>query len=122
MRTLLEVRRQEAVADRLDHLDGDQLVVLTGEIAVVLEQQRDLVLQPQRFNAFCGESVLLFGERGGGDFATVFLRGVQRHAAPAGADFQQVVRGFQRELLANALQFVQLRLLKAVVGTQELRG
>ena len=41
---------------------------------------------------------------------------IDGHAAPAGTNFQQVITGLERELLADALKFIQLRLLKAVVS------
>ena len=50
-----------------------------------------------------GVLVLLARDGGGGHAAAVVARGVQRHAAPAGADLQQVVVGLQLELAADAL-------------------
>ncbi|MNM74089.1 hypothetical protein D3C81_858390 [compost metagenome] len=109
------------MADGFDHLDRHQFVVFAGQVAVVLEQQRDAILQTQLFDALRGKRVLLFRQGRGGHAAAIMLRGIQRHAAPAGADLQQMVAGLQRELLTDPLQFVQLCLFEAVFRGQELR-
>ncbi|MNG32962.1 hypothetical protein D3C84_1190960 [compost metagenome] len=62
---------------------------------------------------------LFMGQRGGGDLAAVVGGRIQRHTAPASADLQQVVTGFEIELLADALQLVDLRLFEAVAGGAE---
>ena len=107
------------MADGLDHLDRYQLVVLAAEVAVVLQQQGDLTLQAQLGNALFGIGELLARQGGGGDLAAMVAGGIDRHAAPAGADFQQMVAGFEGELLADTFQLVQLRLLQAVVRALE---
>ena len=48
---LFEVCLEVVVADGLDHLDGDELVVLPPKVPVVFEQHRDTVLQPRRAHA-----------------------------------------------------------------------
>jgi hypothetical protein len=51
----------------------------------------------------------------GGDAAAARARGVQGHAAPAGADLDQVVARAQVELLAHALELALRGLLERVV-------
>ncbi len=103
----------------LDHLDGNQLVESSFEIAVVLEQQRDAVLQTLFLDAPLGIGELLVRQRRGGHPAAMVDRGIQRHAAPAGTDLQQMIVGLQIELRADALQLVQLGLLQALLGRGE---
>ncbi|MNZ41380.1 hypothetical protein D3C78_589280 [compost metagenome] len=121
LRALAEVLGQVAVADRLDHLDRHQLVELAVELAIVLEQQGDAIFQAHLGDALRGVGVLLARQGGGGHPAAVVAGRVQRHAAPAGADLQQVVGGLEVELLADALQLVELRLLEAVGRIEEHR-
>ena len=47
-------------------------------------------------------------------------RGIQRHAAPAGTDLQQMIVGLQIELRADALQLVQLGLLRLCSGVANM--
>jgi hypothetical protein len=78
-------------ADRLDHLDRDQLVVAAPQVAVVLEQHRDAVLDAGLPDAARCERVLLGGDRRRRHPAAVLGGGVDRQRAPAAADLQQVV-------------------------------
>ena len=81
-------------ADRLDHLDRDQLVVAAAQVAVVLEQDRDPVARGRPRATRCGgQLVLLAGDRRRRHPAAVLAGGVDRQPAPAGADLQQVVLG-----------------------------
>ncbi|MNG27168.1 hypothetical protein D3C84_1122570 [compost metagenome] len=82
------------MADRLDHFDRHQLVVLALQVAVVLQQQGDALAQAEFGDAPRRVGVLLPGQGGGGHPATVMAGGMDGHAAPAGADFQQVIAGF----------------------------
>ena len=91
----LGAAREEGVevlpADRLDHLDRDELRVAPAQVAVVLEQHLDAVVEPRLAHALGGHRVLLARQRRGGDAAAVLAGGVQRQRAPAGADLEQVV-------------------------------
>ena len=44
------------------------------------------------------------------------LRGVQREAAPATADFQQVIRGLELELSANEVEPRDLGIMQSTVA------
>ena len=101
------------VADRLDHLDRHQLVVLAAEVAVVVAQQRDAVLQARGVDALARPGVLFARDRGGGHAAAVVARGVQREAAPAGADLEHALAGPEVELAADAVELGDRRLLQA---------
>ncbi|MNE31055.1 hypothetical protein D3C80_1246020 [compost metagenome] len=67
-------------------------------------------------------AVLRLGERRGGDPAAVTGGCVDSEAAPAAANFQQVIVRAQFELLADALQLVQLGLLQCLPRVFELRS
>jgi len=64
-----EERWKVAPADRLDHLDRDELVVAAAQQAVVLEQHGDTVLETRVAHALHGDGVLLPGDRGRGHAA-----------------------------------------------------
>ena len=100
--TLFEIGGQETMAHRFNHFDRHQLVVLTGEVAVIAQQHGHLILQAQRLDTLGGVGELLLGQGRGGDPTTIMLRRIQRHAAPAGTDFQQMVAGLERQFLADA--------------------
>jgi len=45
--------------------------------------------------------------------------GIERHAAPAGTNLQQMVLGLQVELFADAFELVQLGLFQILFGAGE---
>ncbi len=81
------------MADRLDHLDRHQLVVPAVEVAVVVEEQRDALGETGVVDALARQRVLLARDRRRRHAAAVVSRGVQREAAPAGADLEQMIAG-----------------------------
>ena len=99
-----EIGVEVLVPDRLDHLDRHQLVVAAAQIAVVARRQRRCCRRARPDSRAREQGVLLLRDRGGGDVAAVALRGVQREAAPAGADLEHVVAGLQVELAADAVE------------------
>ena len=90
-RAALEEGVEVLPADGLDHLDRDELVEGPLELAVVLQQQRDAVVDAGGADALGGERVLLGGDRRRRHAAAVARGGVDREAAPAGADLEHVV-------------------------------
>ena len=60
--------------------------------------------KPERSILGHGEIALRPGDGGGGDAAAVTLHGVNRETAPAGADLQHVVGGFEVELAAGGFE------------------
>src|SRR5579884_4112401 len=101
---LAKIVLEVVMADRLDHLDRDQLVVAAGEVAVVLAQHRDPVLEPGRAYARAGELVLLARDRRGGHVAAVAPRRVQGETAPAAAELDHAIARRQRQLATDALE------------------
>ena len=114
-----EEGRQVAVADRLDHLDGDQPVELPAQVAVILLQQGDLPVQPGLPDPLCGQVVLLPGDGGGGDVAAVVSGGMDGEAAPAGADLQQAHAGREAQFPADAVELGDGGLFHGAVGALE---
>ena len=103
----------------LDHLDGHQLVVLAAEFAVILAQHGDAVVQAGLCNAFTRHVVLLTGNGGGGDAATVVARRVQGEAAPAAANLKQVVARMKFELATHAVELFDRGLLQGCLRVFE---
>ncbi len=91
-------------ADRLDHLDRDQLVVGTGQVAVVVHEHGDPVAKAGPPDALHRVIVLLARDRGGGDLATTRGGGVEGEPTPGGPDLEHMVTGPELELLADPLE------------------
>ncbi len=109
-------------ADRLDHLDRDELVVAAAQVAVVLQQDLDAVAQPGRPHRRDRVLVLRARDRRRRDAAAVAAGGVEREAAPAGADLQHVVVGTEVERAADPLELRDRRLVQRRVGVLEDPG
>src|SRR5581483_2320387 len=92
-------------ADRLDHLDRDDLAEVALDGSVVLLE--DLDRQPAR--PLTGEHRLLVRDRDPGDAAAVVLRRVTSEAAPPAPDLEHMVAGAELE---QAAQTVVLRPLR----------
>ena len=81
-----------APVDGLEHLDRHELRVAAFEIAVVVGRRtRDG--RPRRGHALAGELELRGGDRGGGDPTSIVRRSMDREAAPASTDLEQLVVG-----------------------------
>ena len=106
-------------ADRLDHLDRDELVVAATQVAVVLQQHRDSVLHAGIGDAPQRALALLARDRGRRHAAAVSRGGVGGEAAPAGADLQQMVLGPQLQGAADALEPRLLGLAERGIGAGE---
>lgn len=82
-------------ADRLEHLDADDIVIGPRgrglEVAVVGLQHGDSAREPCGPDALLGERALLGTERCGGYGAADLLHGLDGEAAPAGADLEDAV-------------------------------
>ncbi|KAG0757094.1 hypothetical protein G6F22_020075 [Rhizopus arrhizus] len=102
---LAEVGLQILGADRLDHFDGDHLVVLALQVPVVLQHDADAVRQAGGADARGGQVMLLARDGGGGDMAAVVAGGMDGEAAPAAADFHHAVAWPQRQFAADGVQF-----------------
>ena len=118
----LKIAAVEVVADRLDHLDRHQLIVLSGERAVVFKEHGDAILKPQFPHPGPRELVLLAGDRGRGDFAAVVSGRVDRHTPPAGADFQQMLVAAQFQAPADLVELVDGGFFQGGFGALEQRG
>ena len=114
-----EVRGHELEADGLEHLDRDHLGEPSGDVAVVAILDVDAVREARGGDACGGELVLLARHRDRGDATTARRCGVDRHAAPAAPDLEQMIAGFQIEELAQALVLRALRVGERRRGRRE---
>ncbi len=99
-------------ADRLDHLDRDELRVAPAQVAVVLDQHLDAVFEAGRAHALARHGVLLCRDRGGGHAAAVLPGGMDGERAPAAADLDEMVVGAQLELAADPVELRELGLVQ----------
>ena len=97
---------------RLDHLDGDQLVIASLQLAVILQQQGDAIPQPLPLDPRLGIVVLGPGDGSGGDPAAVVTGRIDGETAPAGAYLQQVVVRPKLKPLTDGAQLGLLPLLQ----------
>ena len=100
----IEVMRQVFVADRLDHLDGDQLVEGAAQVTVVAVQHLHPIRETSLPDQPLDEGVLLTRDGGGGDVAAVAVCRVHREAAPPRADLDYPIIRRERELSADAVE------------------
>ncbi len=111
-RALREERTDVAPADGLDHLDRDELVVASGQVAVVAEEHRDPILQPGPADNGDRVVVLLARDRGRRDPATARRSGVDGQGSPPRPDLEQVVPRAKVEPVADQLELGQLGVLE----------
>ena len=113
---LAEVTVHIALADGFEHLDGNDFVEAARDIAVVLDADLRVVADALADEAFAAVVVLGLREGEGGDLAAVFLHRVTGEAAPARADFKDVVSGLEAERAAERLILCGLRILDGLLG------
>jgi hypothetical protein len=101
-------------ADRLEHLDADDIAVWPRgrdlEVTVIGLLLGDSVCES------CGLDALLGAERCGGYGAAGLLHGLDGEAAPAGADLEDVVGWLCVRVVDEALQFVPLGVFERLSG------
>ena len=90
-------------ADRLDHLDRDELVEAALEVAVVAAEHGHAIAEAGGGDALARQRALLRRDGGARHAAAVAAGGVEAEAAPAGPDLEHVVLGAQGELAADAV-------------------
>lgn len=93
-------------ADRLEHLDVDDIVV--GPRGRGLEAVVVGLLHGDSVRESCSPGALLGAERCGGYGAAGLLHGLDGEAAPAGANLEDVVGWLGMRVVDEALQFVPL--------------
>src|SRR6187397_136517 len=104
-------------ADRLEHLDADDLVEFPGQLPVVGAQHVDAGPRLAYARAPVPDvAVLLVADRGGGDAAAIVRRRPHGEPAPATADLQDAIAGRQRQSPADAVNLSDLRLLERIGG------
>jgi len=107
------------VADRFDHLDGDQFVELSGEIALVLHQDRDATFETRFLDSLCRHLILFARDCGRRHATTVLASRMERETTPAGADFDDVIGRFEIEFATEPIQFFDRGFVQAGVLVRE---
>src|SRR3990167_10141392 len=97
-----EVVGPVALADRLDHLDRDDVVVAPLDVAIITELQIDAVRQPGPLQPGLGVVELLARDGDAGHPHAAPRRGLGE-AAPAAADLQDAVALASAELVEDAV-------------------
>ena len=84
----------------LEHSDGDDAVVgaLRDEVTVVLQFETRMFGHAPGTCASAGNLELLLAERNARNIRIGRLCKIERHAAPAGADLQHAMTGFDEQL------------------------
>jgi hypothetical protein len=106
-------------ADRLDHLNRDQLVIAAAEVPVVLEQHSHPIGQSGLADLLDGMVALLARDGRRCDATAVHGRRVQCKSTPAAADLEHMIIGTQVELAADLLELCQRRLRQCHPGPLE---
>ena len=109
----------ELVADGFDHFDGDDFIEGALDVAVVLDADLELVFEAGVLDALAGVCGLCFGDGDAGDLTAVVCGGVAAEAAPATADFEDVVVGSELEFLTEGVVFCGLGIFDSGVGVFE---
>jgi hypothetical protein len=107
----------------LDHPDrGDRVEALAHEIAVVEHADVDPVADAGRLCAAASQHRLGLRQGDADDLDAVTGRGVERKAPPAAADVEHTIARLQRQLLADQLELLLLRLLQRLRAAGEERA
>ena len=104
--------------DRLDHLDRNQMCVLTFEVAIVAIEDRDAITEAGIGDRAKRVGVLLLRDGGRRHTASVALCGVDREPSPSRPDLYHVVLGPQFEFSTEAIELLARR----VVQRRGIRG
>ena len=90
----------EFVSDGLDHLDGDNLIELSCDVAVVFNADFKFIFDSLLLHALAGILGLFFGDGDAGDLAAICLGRVGPKPTPTAANFENMVGRLELELLA----------------------
>ena len=113
---LAEIGRPIGLTHRLEHLDRSNPVKLSLDIAIVHQPDVGLVGQALVEQALAGEVVLSLGDGHAGDAGADLARGEFGETAPAAADLQHLVAGFDADLPRQAGVFVALGFAQRLSG------
>ena len=124
LRAAAEVGVELLPADRLDHLDRDELVVACprGRGSRTPSDGDAVARGPRRATRASRVVALLARDRRRRHPAAVARGGVHREAAPAGADLEQVVVAGAARAAADPVELRALRLLERLVAGVEERA
>ncbi len=114
--------RQISVANRLHHLDRDNLVVRSLHVPIVLETHLNALGKSRLCDPLERKSALLSRQRDRGDAAAVLARSVQAPAAPAGPDFEHMIGRLQLQGAAECFVLFPLRLFQRLIRRAVTRG
>jgi hypothetical protein len=103
-------------ADMFEHADGHDPVETAGEAAIVDQFIFDLSCDACRFGPLAGDLELFLRQGDTKHLDPGDAVEIKRHAAPAAADVEHALPGFQVELGGNMRLLVGLRLFQAVGG------
>ena len=112
---LAEIGRPVLLADRLDHLDGDDAVERAGAVAIVFQFDPDAVCQALAFGGLARVGQLLGRKRDALHVCTGCRQPVGQRA-PAAADFEHPLPGLRRQEFGDASKLVLLCLLQRLTG------
>src|SRR5215472_9639740 len=105
----------------LEHLNADDFVELPLEAAVVFQQQLDTTgCQIRLRNPFGGVLILRRANGCRGDARPEIPRGIDGEGAPAAADFQDAVAGFDSQLAADEIELLLLSGVERIFAAAEI--
>jgi hypothetical protein len=96
----------------LEHADGHDAVEALGHRAVILQAELHHVVEPAFGGARTGDGELLFRQRDAGDVGAAMLGEIKGKAAPAGADVEDALAGFDVKLGGDVALLGELRLVQ----------
>src|SRR5262245_6011187 len=119
--TFIEVGLQVTMADRFQHLYGNDLVELPGDISIIGQLEVNFSLEALGGDSFPGIYQLLLRDRYGADLAAIIFSGVDGKSSPSASDLEHVISGVDLHLLAETVILLSLRGLDVLIGRAKIR-
>jgi hypothetical protein len=109
------------LTDVLEHADRYDAIIALLALPVVAQMEPHALIQTCATGTFLAQLVLLDAQGHPGHLAIRCFGEIQFHAAPAGADVEQLqARAVEQELRGDVALLVVLRLVQVVVGRGEI--
>src|SRR5260370_12881479 len=96
-------------ADRLDHLDRCDPIILVALVAIILQPDLDLIAKAGVLDASLRKVALLFADGESDHLSAIGLGGIFRKATPAASDLQQFLAAPQIDRFGKPAVFLVLR-------------